>query len=147
MLTFTFLTSNDQSQRIRTINIFESSRSPRLTSQTPITPRTFEMGIRLRANMRIYGQSNSWKGSIIVDSSAPESVVDARILKQIGAECTGEFSRGIASGANTPARLNSFTVEIPSDVDGIVRLKVFQADIGHTDTRALLGIDWFGLQT
>lgn len=97
--------------------------------------------------MRIYGQSNSWKGSIIVDSSAPESVVDARILKQIGAECTGEFSRGIASGANTPARLNSFTVEIPSDVDGIVRLKVFQADIGHTDTRALLGIDWFGLQT
>ena len=56
----------------------------------------------------------------------------------------GRFSQGITGGAKTPAGYNSFIVEIQSDVARTVRPKVF-ADTSHTDTRALLGMDWLGI--
>jgi hypothetical protein len=79
----------------------------------------------------------------MIDSGAPNTVINPGPLEEIGAESTGEYFYGRGGGCTVPSGYDSlYIIDIESECCGRHTCKVARTDGNMGEYEGMLGMDW-----
>jgi hypothetical protein len=100
--------------------------------------------IPLKTSCTIYGRDGrKWTDTVIIDSGAPNTCVDKKILCSLGTSPTGEYCAGVHGGAIVPKGYASiYKINLKPLVSARRCMRVYASKNPEYEARVLLGMDW-----
>ena len=98
---------------------------------------------RLRTNCYLRGnQRGKWEGVVIIDSGAPITAIDQRILRGMNEKPTGEYFPGTTGGVRVPPGNSVYQIYVKTSVSPETLMKVYASVNPFPEAQVLLGLDW-----
>jgi hypothetical protein len=100
--------------------------------------------VRLKTRCTIYGRDGrKWTDTVIIDSGAPNTCVDRKILCYLGASPSGEYCAGVHGGIIVPKGYGSiYKIDLGTSVSARRCMRVYASKNPEYEARVLLGMDW-----
>jgi hypothetical protein len=100
--------------------------------------------VRIQTSCTIYiHDGRKWTDTVIIDSGAPNTCVDKKILCSLGTSPTGEYCAGVHGGAIVPKGYASiYKINLKPLVSARRCMRVYASKNPEYEARVLLGMDW-----